>query len=103
LVKRYKSSKKSVQEAERKHFKPWSPDRPDKVNMDDDLAEQLFGMLEQQSRSVWSWADVSGLSTSTITHYKQRRVRRPQALSLQLLAKAMGGKIVFVKEAHKRN
>lgn len=96
MVKRYKSSKKAVQEAEKKHFRPWSADRPDRPEHDE-LFDELMAEASKGHRTTWGWADVTGLSQTTIQHHLRHKTKQPKGISLQMWARAMGGRIVFIK------
>ncbi len=91
-AKIYDSKKKLG--APKQTFREWSKSRPDKKKMEDTVADQLFGMLQQRKESNWTMADHSGLSDGTIAKYRKRQTKRPQGLSMQMLAEAMGYEIV---------
>lgn len=87
-------SKRTQKNPTRQH-RPWSASRPDKSKLEDNLAGQLFTELRKDQRSQWAMADKSGLSPGTIARYAHGDVRRPQSLSLQMLARSLGFKIVL--------
>lgn len=68
---------------------PWSKDRPVKPDRDPLLAD-LVPLLERDKRSYFAKANVSGLSPSTLKNWETGKVRRPQAVSLQMAYKMLG-------------
>lgn len=75
----------------------WSPDRPQKPSTDP-LYEQIKDLLAGDTRSTWAKANVSGLSTTTLTNWQRGKVKRPQGVSLQMAARMLGYEIVLKKE-----
>lgn len=67
----------------------WDKERPEKPAVDP-LLDDLLHLLERDGRSTYAKANVSGLSTATINNWQNRKVRRPQAVSLQMAFKALG-------------
>ena len=67
----------------------WSKDRPVKPAVDP-LYLELVDLIEKDPRSTWAKANVSGLSPATISNWTMRRVKHPQASSLQLAARMLG-------------
>ena len=70
----------------------WSPRRPERPDVDP-LYTQLLRLLERDKRSVWTKADESGLSTSTIRNWQKGKVKRPSGVSLQMAARMLGKRI----------
>ena len=76
--------------------KLWSPERPEKPSVDP-IYDQIRMMLLTDRRSTWALANVSGLSTSTLANWQRGKVKRPQGVSLQMAARALGCEIVLKK------
>lgn len=74
----------------------WSPDRPVKPSTDP-LYEQIKELMAGDTRSTWAKANVSGLSTTTLTNWQRGKVKRPQGVSLQMAARMLGYEIVLKK------
>lgn len=61
------------------------------------LVDKLF---DQAAKRQWTWeqmAEESGLASSTIHNLGARVTKHPQYRTVELLARALGGKIDFVK------
>lgn len=78
----------------------WSPDRPKKPDVDP-LFEELVGLILADPRSTYAKANVSGLSAATFKNWTHGKVRRPQAVSMQMAARMLGLKMAFIKEETK--
>lgn len=79
----------------------WDKARPEKPDRDP-LLDDIVDLLENDPRSNWALANVSGLSTATLKNWKARQVRRPQSVSLQMAARALGKKLAFVDDKPSR-
>lgn len=75
----------------------WSKDRPVKPDVDP-LYLELVEALQRDRRSMYAKANVSGLSQATLNNWVKRKVRRPQGVSMQMCAKALGLKITLVED-----
>lgn len=79
----------------------YDANRPEKP-LEDELYQELANALAQDKRSLWAKANVTGLSTATLTAWgagtRPRKVKRPQAISLQMAARGLGGRIVFIRD-----
>jgi len=67
----------------------WSANRPRRPDVDP-LYLEIVDLIEKDPRSTFAKANVSGLSPATINNWTMRRVRHPQASSLQLAARMLG-------------
>lgn len=72
----------------------WDRDRPVKPDVDP-LYLQITSMIQQDTRSTYAKANVSGLSTATINNWCKHKVKRPQSVSLQMAAKMLGYQITL--------
>jgi hypothetical protein len=69
--------------------------RPRKPDVDPLLTE-MVDLLDRDPRSRHAKAAVSGLSSATLKNWAEGRVRRPQAVSLQLAAQMLGYRLSLV-------
>lgn len=69
--------------------------RPRKPDVDP-LLGRMVDLLRADPRSRHAKAYVSGLSPVTLKNWETGRVRRPQAVSLQMAARMLGYKLDFV-------
>lgn len=77
-----------------KHVRLWSPQRPERPEVDPIYLEVLQ-LLERDQRSVWTKANESGLSTTTIYNWQRHKTKRPSGVSLQMAARLLGRRIVL--------
>ena len=73
------------------------PTRPVKPDVDP-LYLKVRTLLARDRRSTFAKAAVSGLSQATLTNWAQLRVRRPQSVSLQMAARALGYRLELVRD-----
>lgn len=99
---RHKASteaRKEARKAERKAKRVWSANRPKPASADPEigsLVQQLSVLVKDGS--VWEQADQTGLCESTIRRYRKGEVYEPRFRTLQMIARARGGRMVFVKD-----
>ena len=77
-------------------MKDWDKDRPVKPDRDP-LLEEIVERINADRRSKWALANVSGLSPATLKNWQEGKVHRPQAVSLQMAARALGLRMTFVE------
>lgn len=90
-----REEKREAKREERKaqaKVKLWSPERPERPEVDP-LYWEIVQLMEHDRRSVWSKANESGLSTSTIRNWQRHKVKRPSGVSLQMAARMLGKRI----------
>lgn len=75
-------------------FDPNRPTRPDR----DPLLDEVVTLLKQDTRSRFAKANVSGLSVATLKNWEERKVRRPQSVSIQMAAAALGYQLALVRK-----
>ena len=63
----------------------------------DPIYSTIRSKLMLDGRSYYALSQASGLSASTIRNWENNKVRRPQSLSLQMAAQALGYRIALVK------
>lgn len=98
--KSLEAQKKLLDRQEKQRMKRWSENRPVKPDADT-LMLQIVEELKNNALSVWEKADKTGLSEHTIRNWENKKTRFPQAVSLQMAAAALGGRIAFVKDKKK--
>lgn len=74
----------------------WSKDRPVKPDVDPLLGD-LQNLLSGDNRTPYALANASGLAPSTIANINKRVTRRPQGVTLQMLAASLGYDVVLKK------
>lgn len=67
----------------------WDKERPEKPAVDP-LLDDLLHLLERDGRSTYAKANVSGLSEATLNNWAKRKVKRPQAVSMQMAYRMLG-------------
>jgi hypothetical protein len=77
--------------------KLWSPYRPQRPAVDP-LYQDILEIFNADTRSVWTKANESGLSTTTIYNWRKGKTKHPSSTSLQLAAKMLGYTIKFEKD-----
>lgn len=75
--------------------------RPKKPDVDP-LYLQIVRKLREDKRSTYAKAQVSGLSPATLRNWQERKVRRPQGVSLQMAARMLGYEIRLVERESRR-
>ena len=95
-AKERKAQRKEAR-AERRAAKvrAWSENRPKRDDADMSIVEQAAALL--YSGSGWEQVDRTGLCQSTIYRFRNGKVYEPRFRTLQMIAKANGGTLVFVK------
>lgn len=93
---RVSTRKKARKEERKSKFREWSANRP-KVE-DVDLTEVQLAAQLVKDGSGWEQADKTGLCTSTIYRFRNGDVRYPRFTTLQMIAKANGGRMRFVRD-----
>lgn len=91
-------TKSSTRKAERKaarKVRAWSADRPSPADVDLSVVQQAAELLK--AGTGWEQADKTGLCQSTIYRYRNGDVRFPRFNTLQMIAAANGGRMVFVR------
>lgn len=83
--------------AEKRKIKEWSPDRPQRPEYDD-LYLQIASEFSKLNGTAWALANKSGLSTSTVYAMRHRSRKTGLGTTLQMAAKAAGGRLVFIKD-----
>lgn len=78
-----------------KKFK-WSRSRPVKPDVDP-LVNDLREKLNADDRSTYQKANASGISTSAIRNIQISKTKRPQALTVTMLYRALGFDMIFRK------
>lgn len=63
----------------------------------DPLLDEVVQLMSRDPRSRFAKANISGLSPATLKSWESRRVRRPQSVSIQMAAAALGYKLALVK------
>lgn len=63
----------------------------------DPLLQQIVPLLRGDPRSNHALANVSGLSASTLRNWENGKVRRPQAVSVAMAARALGYSLELVR------
>ena len=71
--------------------------RPVKPDVDP-LYLKVVDLLARDRRSTHAKAAVSGLSTATLNNWALLKVRRPQSVSLQMAARALGYRLELVRD-----
>ena len=84
-------------ERKEKRKREWSADRPTRPEYDD-VYLQIVSEFNKLGGSAWSAADKSGLSTGTVYAARKRLRKTGLGTTLQMMAKAAGGRLVFVKD-----
>ncbi len=74
----------------------WSKDRPTRPDRDP-LLDDIVKRLNNDKRSNWALANVSGLAQATLTNWQNGKVRRPMGTSLQMAYNALGYELRPVK------
>lgn len=75
----------------------WSPNRPKKPTVDP-VYLQIKALLERDNRSNFAKANVCGLSPSTLRNWESGKVKRPESVSLQMVARMFGYDFRLVKK-----
>lgn len=71
----------------------WSKSRPKRLSMDPMLPD-LKQKLAADKRSRWAKANVSGLAPATIKRIEDGDTRRPTGVTLHMLYKSLGYRLV---------
>ena len=85
------------QRKEQRKVRVWSADRPTRPEYDD-VYLQIVSEFTKLGGSAWNVADKSGLSTGTVYAARHRTRKTGLGTTLQMMAKAAGGRLVFVKD-----
>lgn len=91
--------KAAKKEARAKRVREWSANRPKPAEQDEVIGTTVQELTKLvQGGTAWEQADKTGLCTSTIYRFRNGKVYEPRFRTLQMIAAARGGRMVFVKD-----
>jgi len=97
FVQRPASRKKARKEERKRKAREWSANRPKVDDVDLTIVQQMGALVA--SGSAWEQADTTGLSQKTIyTLRNPHRGYAPRFTTLQMIARARGGRMAFIKD-----
>jgi hypothetical protein len=89
--------KRSKQRKIERKKRMWSDNRPTRPESDT-LYDQFAFIVANMGGSAWEVADKTGLSTSTVYSLRHKAGKTSLGTTMQMIAKAAGGRLVFVKD-----
>lgn len=95
-LKKAKARKSARKQARKARQKEWSANRPKPTDADMSVVQHAAKLLA--AGTGWEQADKTGLCASTIYRFRNGNVYEPRFRTLQMIAKANGGRMVFVKD-----
>lgn len=97
LKKRQAAAKERIKNAPMP--KEWSPTRPT-LPETDAVFEEAMGIVDQafKGKTMWTRADQTGLSVSTLSKHRQLKTKYPRLISVQMQLKAIGFRLIIARD-----